>query len=190
MRKSASVVLPAFGLASIALTPALGADLVGYWITEGNNVVHIDHCGSALCGTIVGLSPQRASRAGHSSALFHVNPSYPPNKWEGQYYNIDSKMTYRSSFSMRGPNTIDIEVCDWSRCETRNWPRNSQRALRRLPARRCYLRSYVLLQKLGRGARAHEHLARQLSATRSSLWRCQKPATFVCVQFLKGGPCC
>jgi hypothetical protein len=109
MRITASVVLSVFGLASVALTPALGADPIGDWLTEGNNVVHIDHCGSALCGTIVELGPA-ASLQGRpllgSRILINLNPS--------KFHHREPQSSAHRGFlcavpSLQNPSTTNLE---------------------------------------------------------------------------------
>jgi uncharacterized protein (DUF2147 family) len=123
--------------------PALAADPMGTWYTEGkDSQVRIANCGGALCGTLVALKEpidpatgrpkldkNNADASKQSRPLLGVQivlgmkPS-GPDQWSGSVYNASDGKTYSGSFTMTGDNTAELKGCVMSIiCKSQTWTR-------------------------------------------------------------------
>jgi uncharacterized protein (DUF2147 family) len=133
--------LSAMLVAPAAMAQA-AADPTGTWLTQaGDARVRVSKCGSALCGTIVGLrdkidpatgkppvddknpDPALAKRPMIGLHLFIDMKPAGPNKWSGQIYNADDGKTYASNVSVAGPDSLKVEGCVGALCGGENWSR-------------------------------------------------------------------
>jgi uncharacterized protein (DUF2147 family) len=142
----------AFWLSTIALSitgpkvmvPALAADPLGIWYTEGNtSQVKMTNCGDALCGTLVWLKEPNDPETGKPKTdkkntdeskskrpllgveiVLDLKPSGTPDQWKGQVYNPKDGNTYSGSFTMTGPDTAALKGCAMMViCQTQTWTR-------------------------------------------------------------------
>ena len=120
----------------LVVTPAFAAGPKGDWLVEDKSaIVHIDSCGSALCGTVVwtkkqgGVDENNPDPAKRSrpivglQLLLGMKPA-SDGRWEGDIYNPENGKTYSSRMWLKGDEALRIEGCvlgflcggqDWSR---------------------------------------------------------------------------
>jgi hypothetical protein len=80
---------------------------LGDWQTEGKKgSVHIEKCGTALCGYVVDSS----TRANGEAILINMKPKVAL-EWTGSIYGRDSGETYYATMAMKGPNSLRVEAC-------------------------------------------------------------------------------
>jgi hypothetical protein len=99
---------------------------LGDWQTESKGVVRIAQCGAALCGYTFNSSSNDKGEA----ILINMKPK-TDTRWTGSVYSKDSGDTYYGSVDMKGPNTLRVEACAFSRfyCSGNNWIRISTRPM-------------------------------------------------------------
>ena len=130
-------------LLALGATPALAADPVGTWLTQGGKSrIKIADCGGALCGTIAWLqepndengkpktdknNPDAAKRSKPLIGVLIVLGMKPSgeNKWAGQVYNAEDGKTYSGSLSMTGDNSLQLQGCALGGllCKSQTWTR-------------------------------------------------------------------
>jgi len=126
-----------FGLLLVLIAnPAFAATPKGDWLVEDERaIVHIDTCGTALCGTIAWTKPPAGLDANNPDParrsqpivglqiLLGMKPA-SDGRWEGDIYNPENGKTYTSRMWLRGDNLLRIEGCvlgflcggeDWTR---------------------------------------------------------------------------
>jgi uncharacterized protein (DUF2147 family) len=88
--------------------------------------VRIAKCGNALCGYVLDASSNDKGEA----ILINMKPK-TDTRWTGSVYSKDSGDTYYGTVDMKGPNTLRVEACAFSRfyCSGNNWIRISSRPL-------------------------------------------------------------
>jgi uncharacterized protein (DUF2147 family) len=93
---------------------------LGDWQTEGKGMVRIAECGRALCGYAIREGESEKGEA----ILINMKPN-TESKWIGSVYSRDSGDTYYGTLRLRGPNTLVVEACAFSRfyCNSNNWTR-------------------------------------------------------------------
>ena len=94
---------------------------LGDWRTEGNTgTVRIEHCGQALCGYILSLTPN----AKGDTILINMKPKSDA-VWSGNIYSRSSGNTYYATMTMKGSNTLRVEACALGRffCSGNDWTR-------------------------------------------------------------------
>jgi hypothetical protein len=93
---------------------------IGDWQTQGKGMVRIAECGRALCGYAIRQGEGEKGEA----ILINMKPK-PDEQWSGSVYSKDSGDTYYGTMRLRGPNTLRIEACAFSRfyCNGNNWTR-------------------------------------------------------------------
>ena len=93
---------------------------LGDWQAEGRGVVRIAECGRALCGyAITGGESEKGE-----AILINMKPK-SDQQWSGSVYSKDSGDIYYGTMRLRGPNTLRVEACAFSRfyCNGNNWTR-------------------------------------------------------------------
>lgn len=93
---------------------------VGDWQTEGRGMVRIAECGRALCGYAI-----REGDADAGEAILINMKTKSDQRWSGNVYSKDSGDTYYGTMRLKGPNTLRVEACAFSRfyCNGNNWTR-------------------------------------------------------------------
>jgi Uncharacterized protein conserved in bacteria (DUF2147) len=93
---------------------------IGDWQTEGKGMVRIAECGRALCGYAI-----REGEDEKGEAILINMKSKSDERWSGSVYSKDSGDTYYGTMRLRGPNTLHVEACAFSRfyCNGNNWTR-------------------------------------------------------------------
>jgi uncharacterized protein (DUF2147 family) len=128
----------------LATTPGSANDPSGVWLTEGGKSrVRIASCGSALCGTLIGLAEPNDPATGkpktdknNADAGKRARPligvqivlGMKPNgngKWSGQVYNAEDGKTYSGNLTLNGGNSLRLEGCALGGlvCKGQNWTR-------------------------------------------------------------------
>jgi hypothetical protein len=99
---------------------------LGDWQTENRGVVRIAQCGSALCGYTLNPSSNDKGEA----VLINMKPK-TDTRWTGSVYSKDSGDTYYGTVDLKGPNTLRVEACAFSRfyCSGNNWIRISAKPM-------------------------------------------------------------
>ena len=105
------------------------ADPVGLWRDKDGATIRVQHCGSALCGTIVSMSPPNDPETGQpwtdkhnhdpgkrlrplvGLQVFIAMRPAGPGKWSGQLYNTDDGMTLSGNLIDAGPAVLRVEGC-------------------------------------------------------------------------------
>jgi hypothetical protein len=92
----------------------------GDWQTEGKGMVRIAECGQALCGYAI-----KEGDAGKGEAILINMKPKSDTQWNGRVYSKDSGDIYYGTMRLRGPNTLHVEACAFSRfyCNGNNWTR-------------------------------------------------------------------
>ncbi|HKU09517.1 MAG TPA: DUF2147 domain-containing protein [Bradyrhizobium sp.] len=93
---------------------------LGDWQTEGKGMVRIAECGRSLCGHAIKEGESEKGEA----VLINMKPK-SDTQWSGRVYSKDSGDTYYGTMRLRGPNTMRVEACAFSRfyCNGNNWIR-------------------------------------------------------------------
>lgn len=93
---------------------------LGDWQTEGKGMVRIAECGRALCGYAI-----KEGESEKGEAVLINMKSKSDQQWSGSVYSRDSGDTYYGTMRLRGPNTLRVEACAFSRfyCNGNNWTR-------------------------------------------------------------------
>lgn len=93
---------------------------IGDWQTEGKGMVRVAECGRALCGYAIREDEGEKGEA----ILINMKPK-SDEKWSGSVYSRDSGDIYYGTMRLRGPNTLRVEACAFSRfyCNGNNWTR-------------------------------------------------------------------
>src|SRR5262245_13083321 len=99
---------------------------LGDWETEGKGLVRIAECGRALCGYAI----KEGEREKGEAILINMKPK-SDTQWSGSVYSKDSGDTYYGTMRLRGPNTLRVEACAFSRfyCNGNNWTRITSRPI-------------------------------------------------------------
>jgi uncharacterized protein (DUF2147 family) len=99
---------------------------LGDWQTESKGVVRIAQCGKALCGYAINASSDDKGEA----VLINMK-SKTASRWTGSVYSKDSGDTYYGTVDLKGPNTLRVEACAFSRfyCSGNNWIRISAKPM-------------------------------------------------------------
>jgi uncharacterized protein (DUF2147 family) len=124
----------------ISALPALAADPIGVWLTaEGDAHIKFASCGAAYCGTVVWLrdaldpdtkkpildknNPDAAKRSRPVLGItIAINfKAAEGGKYVGQFYNSDDGQTYNGSIVRSDPNTLKVEGCLGTSCQTEVW---------------------------------------------------------------------
>lgn len=124
--------------------PALAADPLGTWITEGGRAnVRIANCGAQFCGTIISLKEPNDPATGQpkldkanedaskrSRPLIGVQivlgmKAAGPDKWEGSVYNAEDGKTYRGIMTMTSGSSLTLQGCVLGGliCRNQTWTR-------------------------------------------------------------------
>ena len=127
-----------------AIVPALAADPLGTWYTEGNeSQVRISNCGDALCGALVWLKEPNDPKTGKPKTdkenadpskrnrplvgvqiVLALKPSGTPDQWKGEVYNAKDGNTYTGFFTMTGADTAELKGCAFGFiCKSQTWTR-------------------------------------------------------------------
>jgi uncharacterized protein (DUF2147 family) len=128
-------------------TPALAADPIGTWLTEGGEAtVRIASCGPELCGTIVALKEPTDPSTGRPKTdknnpdagkrsrpvigvqiVYGMKPSGTANKWTGSVYNAEDGKTYSGNLTLQSANALRLEGCVLGGliCKGQTWTRGS-----------------------------------------------------------------
>ena len=118
-------------------------DPTGIWLTQaGDARVRVARCGSAICGTVIGLrdkldpqtgkpaiddknpDPAKRNRSMIGLSIFIDMRQAGPNKWSGQIYNSDDGKTYASNVSLAGSDSLKVEGCVGAFCGSETWTRS------------------------------------------------------------------
>ena len=93
---------------------------LGDWQTEGKGMVRIAECGRALCGFAIEEGEGEKGEA----ILINMKPKSEA-QWSGRVYSRGSGDIYYGTMRLRGPNTLRVEACAFSRfyCNGNNWTR-------------------------------------------------------------------
>ena len=102
----------------------------GIWLTQaGDAKIRINHCGGALCGTIVWLkvpvdpntgrpqvddknaNPALPKRPIIGIDIFSHMKSVADNKWSGTIYNADDGKSYSSDVIVSAPGKLKVRGC-------------------------------------------------------------------------------
>jgi hypothetical protein len=99
---------------------------LGDWQTEGKGMVRIAECGRALCGYAIKEGESEKGEA----VLINMKPT-SDTQWSGSVYSKDSGDTYYGTMRLRGPNTLRVEACAFSRfyCNGNNWIRITSKSM-------------------------------------------------------------
>ena len=99
---------------------------LGDWETEGKGMVRIAECGRALCGYAI----REGGREKGEAILINMKPKSDA-QWSGSVYSKDSGDTYYGTMRLKGPNTLRVEACAFSRfyCNDNNWTRITSRPM-------------------------------------------------------------
>ncbi|MGQ0685982.1 DUF2147 domain-containing protein [Bradyrhizobium sp.] len=99
---------------------------LGDWQTEGKGMVRIAECGRALCGYAIKEGESEKGEA----VLINMKPK-SDTQWSGSVYSKDSGDTYYGTMRLRGPNTLRVEACAFSRfyCNGNNWIRITSKSM-------------------------------------------------------------
>jgi uncharacterized protein (DUF2147 family) len=83
-------------------------------------MVRVAECGRALCGYTIREGEGEKGEA----ILINMKPK-SEEKWSGSVYSRDSGDIYYGTMRLRGPNTLRVEACAFSRfyCNGNNWTR-------------------------------------------------------------------
>jgi uncharacterized protein (DUF2147 family) len=124
--------------------PAAAADPVGMWTTQdGKARVRIDHCGSALCGSIVWLREPNDPATGRPKTDKHNGDAARrgrplvgvqilqqmkasgTGRWSGQVYNAEDGKTYSGHITLTGASVLTLEGCALGGlvCKSQRWSR-------------------------------------------------------------------
>jgi uncharacterized protein (DUF2147 family) len=126
----------------LAAPDARAGDPTGVWLTEkGDARVRVSRCGSAICGSIVGLRDPIDDETGRPATDKH-NPDASrrnrplvgtqlilgmrqvnDDKWSGRIYNADDGKIYAGSIQVTGPSSLKIEGCVAIFCGSETWTR-------------------------------------------------------------------
>jgi len=145
MSIASKVAASLFGMATLCF-PAMAEPQInptGIWLTQaGDAKVLIDHCGTAICGTIVWLKspidsatgkpqiddknpdPAKARRPIIGLNLF-LGMKSAGSKWSGRIYNADNGKTYASNLSLTGSKALKVEGCVLVFCGSETWTKLS-----------------------------------------------------------------
>ena len=123
-------------LLMLIATPAFAASPNGDWLVEDKSaIIHIDACGSALCGAIVWTkkqggvdenNPDPAKRNRPIMGLQLLLGMKPGSdgRWAGDIYNPENGKTYTSRMWLKSDDILRVEGCvlgflcggqDWTR---------------------------------------------------------------------------
>jgi Uncharacterized protein conserved in bacteria (DUF2147) len=93
---------------------------LGDWETEGRGMVRIAECGRALCGYAI-----KEGEGEKGEAILINMKAKSDTQWSGSVYSKNSGDTYYGTMRLRGPNTLHVEACAFSRfyCNGNNWAR-------------------------------------------------------------------
>jgi uncharacterized protein (DUF2147 family) len=126
-----------------AIVPALAADPLGTWYTEGKeSQVRITNCSDALCGSLVWLKEPNDPKSGMPKTdkenadaskrnrpllgvqiVLGLKPSNP-DQWKGEVYNAKDGNTYTGFFTITGPDTAELKGCAFGFiCKSQIWTR-------------------------------------------------------------------
>ena len=132
------IALSAFVLLGVG---AAAADPIGLWRDNDGTMIRIARCGTALCGTIVGMTPPNDPATGHpwtdkfnpdqtkrgeplvGLKVFIDMQANGPGKWSGTLYNTDDGRSLRGNLIERGPELLRVEGCVGTRCGGENLTR-------------------------------------------------------------------
>ena len=117
------------------------ADPLGLWRDRDGTTIRVQHCGSALCGIIVGMTPPNDPETGQPwtdkfnpdqtrrgdpligrQVFIDMQPA-GTGKWSGTLYNTDDGRSLRGNLVDRGPNLLRVEGCVGTRCGGENLSR-------------------------------------------------------------------
>ncbi len=110
------------------------ADPIGLWRDKDGTTIRVQHCGPALCGSIVSMAAANDPETGQPLTDKH-NPDpgkrlrplvglqvfiamrpAGAGKWSGQLYNTDDGMTVTGHLIDSGPTVLRVEGCVGSLC--------------------------------------------------------------------------
>jgi len=140
-----SALAAALAAWAVVVQPAIAADPIGTWLTEGGRSrVRVADCGGALCGTLVWLKEPNdpdtgkpkidknnldAGKRGRPliglNIMLEMKPSGSPDRWSGQVYNPEDGKTYSGSLTVLGPASVRLEGCALGGliCKGQTWSR-------------------------------------------------------------------
>jgi uncharacterized protein (DUF2147 family) len=122
-------------------TVAANADPIGQWLDKDGTTIRVHHCGSALCGTIVGRTPRvdpetgkpwtdkhnpDAARRERPLAGVQVFIAMKPSgagKWSGRLYDSDTGKSYSGHLIDGGRDSLRVEGCVMGMCGGENLKR-------------------------------------------------------------------
>jgi uncharacterized protein (DUF2147 family) len=108
---------------------AAASEATGVWRMENGRVtVRVAHCGSNLCGTVVGLKKPRDDKGRPRLDKENPNPALRRRPvvgltilsnmkpqvdgyWTGTIYNRDDGNTYSSNMTLQNANTMRVKGC-------------------------------------------------------------------------------
>jgi uncharacterized protein (DUF2147 family) len=120
--------------ATLFISLPAAADPVGLWRDKDGTTIRVQHCGPALCGSIVSMAsandpetgqrwtdkhnpdPARRLRALIGVQVFIAIRRTGPGKWSGRLYNTDDGMTVNGNLIDSGPAVLRVEGCVGSLC--------------------------------------------------------------------------
>ena len=117
------------------------AEPLGQWRDSDGTVIRVQRCGTALCGTIVSMTPPNDPETGQPwtdkfnpdqtrrgdlligrHVFIDMQPA-GPGKWSGTLYNTDDGRSLRGNLIERGPDLLRVEGCVGTRCGGENLSR-------------------------------------------------------------------
>lgn len=129
MRKTAAVLGAVLGMIFGAGGSQAGSDATGLWrLADGKVTVRVANCGSAMCGTVVGLKKPRDDKGRPRLDKENPDPALRARPvigltilrnmnaagdgyWTGTIYNPDDGRTYRSRMKLQGADTMTVNGC-------------------------------------------------------------------------------
>ena len=129
LRKRALVAVAVFGLLAAPGAARAGPEATGTWrMANGKVTVKVSHCGSNLCGTVVGLRKPRDRRGRPRLDKENPNPalrsrpvmgltimrnmkSNGQGNWSGTIYNPDDGKTYSAYMALQDAKTMNVAGC-------------------------------------------------------------------------------
>src|ERR1044072_3255500 len=115
--------------ATLFISLPAAADPVGLWRDKDGTTIRVQHCGAALCGTIVSMAsandpetrqpwtdkhnpdPAKRLRPLVGLQIFIAMRPAGPGRWSGQLYNTDDGMTLSGNLIDAGPTVLRVEGC-------------------------------------------------------------------------------
>jgi uncharacterized protein (DUF2147 family) len=134
-------LIGAIGVALACGTGAAAADPLGLWLDKDGTTIRVQHCGHALCGTIVSLkqrldpetgkpwtdkhnlNPARRDRPLAGVQVFIAMKPADGSKWSGRLYDTDSGKVYSGHLIEQSRDALRVEGCVMGLCGGENLSR-------------------------------------------------------------------